>query len=694
MLFLVLDTETSGLTPTQNQIIEIGSLIAELDLLSLKFKIVSKFESLVALRQDLDPKITRLTGITAEDLKQAQNLTSVSESWLHWISPYEKGLVTLLGHSIDFDLAFLKNENWYIPKNLFKVDTLELSRILLPSAQGINLEYLLNFFKIKFESTTGHHRSLFDATATLHLMEKILNWLSNQTLPEVVFKSITHKLLPSQLIIYNKNLINYSAPDGSNLNLSSQTQTTKTVLKDVEYLNIDGSFPIKSLSSKINFLGVRSYQHTLENLLSQSSNYQPLNKALLQLMVLNQALIDDQNAKVRLHTQRGVLDYWIFEILIDDLIEPRLQAEMKLVKTYEVKIEDLIYKSKLLSEKSLNLGQITELLNVLMSFDQIENIFPEFSKICKNVINAHDFLIFSLQPFLRNKFYKINFQNISFQEEQIADKIKNIFIQLNQICVILEKNQNTQLSLVSAISKKICNLINRFDLQYDQEIMVTYKNDSLVFSQTKTEFSLIRHFKSLVQQNPKTKFISYLPQPNLEFFLKLFGLNELNVFGRVSNVDFIDILNLDLNNFLSQKIEISKESKLPVIVLAGQNSTVKDLKKILIENFNPKDFLILGESGSLTKIISKISNGFSGLVVLKMSNLSLLLGSVNSNNIFEIWLINHPYLFVDPQIIANIQSIQPLLEIQKTLRELYLVSQRNYYYLNFNLKINFVKSYF
>ena len=53
MLLLFVDTETSDLTPTKGQVIEIAGVLVELDEKTLDIKVINQFDSLVRIRNKL-----------------------------------------------------------------------------------------------------------------------------------------------------------------------------------------------------------------------------------------------------------------------------------------------------------------------------------------------------------------------------------------------------------------------------------------------------------------------------------------------------------------------------------------------------------------------------------------------------------------------------------------------------------------
>lgn len=156
-----LDIETTGLDSERDAIIEIGAVrfrgSREEDI----------FQTLVNPGRPLPPNIIDLTGITDDMLAGQPRLSQVLEELEHFV-----GEAPILGHSIKFDLAFLK------PKGLFAynqtLDTYDLASVLLPDAARYGLSALASRLKVPVQEK---HRALPDAQTTrmvyLRLMDSI-----------------------------------------------------------------------------------------------------------------------------------------------------------------------------------------------------------------------------------------------------------------------------------------------------------------------------------------------------------------------------------------------------------------------------------------------------------------------------------------------------------------------------------------
>ncbi len=162
--YIVFDIETTGLDSFYDEIIEIGAIKVENN------KIVSKFSSLVKPKNMINEYISELTGITNEMVKNAPTIEEILPSFMNYI-----GNDILIGHNVNFDINFIY-DNLYRRKfdvltNDF-IDTMRISRKLLPELPHHRLIDLANYFEIDVEN---NHRSLKDCEITLNVYEKLKN---------------------------------------------------------------------------------------------------------------------------------------------------------------------------------------------------------------------------------------------------------------------------------------------------------------------------------------------------------------------------------------------------------------------------------------------------------------------------------------------------------------------------------------
>ncbi|MFP4687766.1 MAG: exonuclease domain-containing protein [bacterium] len=150
--FVALDLETTGKTPRNSEIIEIGAL---------KFKkgvCVDKFESFVASTDNVPGIITDITGIENCDLKNAPSPRRALQDFVEFVGDYK-----LVAHNAGFDISFLRyHGKKYLGERLqFEYeDTLRLAQSSLPGLPGFSLDVVADHLDIKLGT---HHRALSDA---------------------------------------------------------------------------------------------------------------------------------------------------------------------------------------------------------------------------------------------------------------------------------------------------------------------------------------------------------------------------------------------------------------------------------------------------------------------------------------------------------------------------------------------------
>lgn len=159
--YVSIDLETTGLNPKRDRIIEIGAIRVE------QGQIVGEFSTFVDPGRKLEERITELTGIRDEDLKNAPQMDEVFPKLLEFM-----GELPLLGHSILFDYSFLKKAavDRKISFERTAVDTLQIARKYLQELPHRNLGYLCRYYEIPHQA----HRALEDAKATDQLFRKLV----------------------------------------------------------------------------------------------------------------------------------------------------------------------------------------------------------------------------------------------------------------------------------------------------------------------------------------------------------------------------------------------------------------------------------------------------------------------------------------------------------------------------------------
>ena len=158
MNFIAIDTETTGLEPSIDKIIEIGASIFKEGIL------VSSFGSLIKSVNRVPEAATRVNHITSEMLIDAPSEEHVYSKFIDFIRPALNDEVILVAHNASFDFGFLSKalENNGYSGTLKYVDTLTLARRTLRSLPNHKQETVLTHYSILNQKS---HRAKEDAIA-------------------------------------------------------------------------------------------------------------------------------------------------------------------------------------------------------------------------------------------------------------------------------------------------------------------------------------------------------------------------------------------------------------------------------------------------------------------------------------------------------------------------------------------------
>lgn len=160
--YVLVDIETTGLSPIYDDIIEIGAIKV------INNKMVDEYNQLIKIDRNLPKMITDLTGITDEMLETGKMPSIVLEEFVNFI-----GDDVIIGHNVNFDLGFLYNKcKKYLGYTLNNdyIDTLYLARKLVPNSINHKLGTLAKLFNISYE---GAHRGLKDVEITYQVYNKL-----------------------------------------------------------------------------------------------------------------------------------------------------------------------------------------------------------------------------------------------------------------------------------------------------------------------------------------------------------------------------------------------------------------------------------------------------------------------------------------------------------------------------------------
>jgi predicted DnaQ family exonuclease/DinG family helicase len=148
--YVALDTETTGLNPENDEIIEVAAIAFDCE------RVVSEYQTLVRPNNPPPFQVERLTGISAADLRQAPIFAAVATELAEFV-----GDSPIVGQSVHFDLAFLARSGVILPGPIY--DTFDLAQLLLPGLGEYSLRGIAEHLGVHFPQ---RHRAYADSEAS------------------------------------------------------------------------------------------------------------------------------------------------------------------------------------------------------------------------------------------------------------------------------------------------------------------------------------------------------------------------------------------------------------------------------------------------------------------------------------------------------------------------------------------------
>lgn len=184
MRLLVLDSETTGLDPEKDRVVEIAGAVIDTD----KMKVVKTFEQLVNPGIPIPPEAMAIHHILD---RQVADAPSLEEAIAQHVTPL--GEFVPAAHNAEFDSRFIKlpaSGNW--------VCTWRCAKHLYPNLTSYSnqaLRYALNLFKEPEAKAMPPHRARADVWISAHLAlrmlaDKTVKELSRLTSEPILLKTV------------------------------------------------------------------------------------------------------------------------------------------------------------------------------------------------------------------------------------------------------------------------------------------------------------------------------------------------------------------------------------------------------------------------------------------------------------------------------------------------------------------------
>lgn len=166
--YIVLDFETTGLSPQVDRVIEIGAVKV------MSGEITDRYQTLINPRFRIPSVITQITGITNQMVATAPDARSAINELKQFV-----GELPILAHNASFDSRFFFAEmqrlGHHVQNEFFC--SLLLARRILPELKGHKLQDLCGHYQIH---NTEAHRALADVLATQQVFTRICGQIKEQ----------------------------------------------------------------------------------------------------------------------------------------------------------------------------------------------------------------------------------------------------------------------------------------------------------------------------------------------------------------------------------------------------------------------------------------------------------------------------------------------------------------------------------
>lgn len=162
--YVLVDIETTGLSPQKDDIIEIGAIKVKNN------EIVDTYSSLINIGRNVPSHITKLTGITTEMItSEGKAPCDVLKEFIDFA-----GENIIVGHNVNFDINFIydkceKHLEHHLSNNF--IDTMKIAKRLVLTP-NYKLGTLAEYFDVDYN---GAHRGLKDVEITYEVYNKLKN---------------------------------------------------------------------------------------------------------------------------------------------------------------------------------------------------------------------------------------------------------------------------------------------------------------------------------------------------------------------------------------------------------------------------------------------------------------------------------------------------------------------------------------
>jgi len=180
---VVFDLETTGFSPINNRIIEIGAVKVENGV------IVDRFSTFVNPKVPIPFRIEELTHINDNMVMDAPTIETVLPQFMEFV-----GDAVLAAHNAFFDMSFIEEnlQRLGMERSFTYLDTVGLARILLPQLNRFKLDTVAKALQVPLQT---HHRAVDDAECTAGIYLRLMDMLEGMEIAD--FDGINEKAASS-----------------------------------------------------------------------------------------------------------------------------------------------------------------------------------------------------------------------------------------------------------------------------------------------------------------------------------------------------------------------------------------------------------------------------------------------------------------------------------------------------------------
>jgi DNA polymerase III epsilon subunit-like protein len=647
MAYLIIDTETNGLNPVVDKVIEIGGIVAEFNIEKNQLEYIASYHSLIYMESMLDEKVTNLTGITLEDLQNAPKKHVVQEEWDAFLDKYK--ITHILGHSLIFDTSFLKGNGFNLPKAI-EIDTLDFAKIVLIDSKALNLDFInqsndLNQYFPRPEelSLLNHHRALYDAFLAGGLYNFLFKRLKELSISTDFIFSLEHFL--TQKTSLNENII------------------------DIDLKNQEEKIDINIFSKNIK----EDNKSIFKQILNQGSAYDTISHLYISLKGKNVLY------------KKIILEIWFALLNVNILDKVSLNGGVER-KFYDLIITSLGYEEKIIDE-NYNLIAPEQIINENKDFTSINTstldlidyltIYDGLKFECSQLIGlvklSQSKILSSLKGLTNTNYYSLNIKSATMEHADLINAINSYIGHIDEVITKVKENfTNTLLEII--LSKYI---------KKTREILITESEVSFFFHDNDVKiyqsipYNLSEFIDKLAEKSDIIK-TTLTPKEYLKF------VELMKVKGH-QKVEYGDEIMIENTTSIIDKLKV--EGDKCKIIFIGKSSNLKSFP-VKLKN-EGVEYLDLSNVGSATKILSKIANGYKGVIVMSYKNIDYLANFVKKEiDYMEFYFYGDIFLALTKSIKdLNIGGINQF-DFDKQIARLYLKFLLYKLYSKFGKKIN------